>query len=337
MYSKERIEKWDYLKFILILLVVLGHISDYYVDKSTMMRMVFIAIYTFHMPLFIFLSGMFAKRNIEEKRYSKIFSFFILYVVIKIILCISNMFILNTFAFNLFTEGGAPWYALAIFIQCLITIALSRFSKKYVLLASVVFACILGLDSSVTDFLAISRVFVYYPFFFLGYSLKPEKVSRMLNKRWIKISSVILLLFFVTGVVLEIDHLYWSRPLLTGRNPFSALGDKAKYGPLLRLLYYVGVTIIGAAVIALIPDKINNRFGKWASEMGRKTLQIYALHYPLIKIFVYTVPLYDIIRKILPEYTLLYAFPLALAITVVCGLNIFTKLFNRIVFPKIEK
>ena len=59
---KERIYKFDNIKLLTIMLVVVGHVIEPYVDKSDMFKSLFIFIYSFHMPLFIFISGLFQKR-----------------------------------------------------------------------------------------------------------------------------------------------------------------------------------------------------------------------------------------------------------------------------------
>ncbi|MCD7843041.1 MAG: acyltransferase family protein [Clostridiales bacterium] len=69
-----RIEKWDLLRALLIFLVVLGHTVNYYTADSVWMRGLFLFINSFHMPCFLFLDGLFSKRNVDGKRYSRIFS-----------------------------------------------------------------------------------------------------------------------------------------------------------------------------------------------------------------------------------------------------------------------
>lgn len=60
-YVKTRIALWDNLKFVLILLVVIGHFSKFFQNDSSIYRSVFLFIYAFHMPLFLFISGLFHK------------------------------------------------------------------------------------------------------------------------------------------------------------------------------------------------------------------------------------------------------------------------------------
>ena len=58
-HIKEHIALWDNLKFILILLVVVGHLADTFTGESESFRALYLFIYSFHMPLFFFISGLF--------------------------------------------------------------------------------------------------------------------------------------------------------------------------------------------------------------------------------------------------------------------------------------
>lgn len=65
---RERIALWDNLKFILITAVVIGHFADFVVDRSDTCKSIYLFIYAFHMPLFIFISGLFhTDRNVVKK------------------------------------------------------------------------------------------------------------------------------------------------------------------------------------------------------------------------------------------------------------------------------
>ena len=73
--EKKRIYKYDNLKFLLIILVIVGHMIDFFngykqYDDLFMIRTF---IYSVHMPAFIFLSGLFYK---EKDTAVKAFQFF---------------------------------------------------------------------------------------------------------------------------------------------------------------------------------------------------------------------------------------------------------------------
>ena len=60
-----REEKWDFLRGIAIFLVLLGH-SIQWIDPEWQHNLLFEGIYSFHMPLFMFISGYFLRKNLQE-------------------------------------------------------------------------------------------------------------------------------------------------------------------------------------------------------------------------------------------------------------------------------
>lgn len=59
--SKSRDSYFDNAKFLLIFLVVFGHILRSFINDNNFMLYLYKFIYTFHMPAFILVSGYFAK------------------------------------------------------------------------------------------------------------------------------------------------------------------------------------------------------------------------------------------------------------------------------------
>lgn len=328
--GKERVEKWDILKFVLIFLVVLGHICDGYIGDSPKVRAMFFAIYLFHMPLFIFVSGLFSKRNVDERRYHKIFSFFILFCVTEMAICSFNLLLFHKPQFILLSESGLPWYAFSIFMFELITIALRKFSKRYIFIASILLACFVGYDPEIGDWLTLSRIIVFYPFFFAGYCIPREKLEELFENKKIKIFSAVFLVLLVAGIFWKIDAIYWLRPMLSGRNPFTALGEKEVYGAGIRLIYYVVVFLVCFAVMSLIPRKIGKgQIAKW----GGRSMQVYVLHYGFIFLLFGKLQIDGRLSN-LPVIGHLYVIPLALVITLICSLKIFEKPFGMLLYPK---
>src|SRR5699024_4083736 len=61
MKNMKRYAYFDNAKLILIFLVVFGHMIQPFIDASHEINTLYLWIYTFHMPAFIFLAGFFAK------------------------------------------------------------------------------------------------------------------------------------------------------------------------------------------------------------------------------------------------------------------------------------
>ena len=52
---------FDNMKFIMIFLVFFGHMIRLYIDDNDLLRAIYVYIYFFHIPIFVYLSGFFSK------------------------------------------------------------------------------------------------------------------------------------------------------------------------------------------------------------------------------------------------------------------------------------
>ena len=209
---KERIALWDNLKFILITLVVIGHLADEFTAKSDVYKSVFLFIYTFHMPLFIFISGLFhSEKNIVKKC---IFycSIGFLYKIITLIF--DRLSGNGNVSFSLLSDGGISWFMFVLAIYTIISYVIKDENKKYILVFSVVLACFTGYDKSIGDFLYLSRAIVFFPFYLLGTMLKSEDIISIKNKyKGLFIVSILILLIWGFLCFYKIDKFYILRYL----------------------------------------------------------------------------------------------------------------------------
>lgn len=272
----ERTQKWDILKFFLIFTVVLGHAADYYTGSNEYVRSLVFFIYIFHMPVFIFVSGLFAKRTVNEKRFDKMLGYLVIYLVLKLYIYAFKIILGREAVFNIFVESGMPWFMFALFAFNFFTIILRKAPCAAVLAVNILLSCIAGYFSWVGDFLVLSRIIVFYPFFYLGYCLDRSKVESFCKGRNRKIVAALILIITAVSVFALGDNMYELRYLLTGRNPYNKLGDFEVWGFLLRFLYYIVAVIVGASVIVVTPDKTPSGL---CAKYGRRTLAVYGLHY----------------------------------------------------------
>ena len=119
---KTRIYRYDNVKALLIFLVVIGHMTTDYVSDSHMVRWITLWIYTFHMPAFIFISGLVHKRYITEDmaaagvrgetrlRWDKVWGFFFCAYGLKIFLQVTRTLMGQHPIWHTFAEPGIPWY-----------------------------------------------------------------------------------------------------------------------------------------------------------------------------------------------------------------------------------
>lgn len=84
--EKQRDYFFDNIKGFLIILVVFGHAIQYLAFKrnSPALLGLFMLIYSFHMPLFIFISGFFSKKTNSLKLINLAFTYFLWQMVITL-------------------------------------------------------------------------------------------------------------------------------------------------------------------------------------------------------------------------------------------------------------
>lgn len=268
---------WDNYKFFLIFCVVLGHMAGYWLKDDSNVRVLFFAIYTFHMPAFLFVSGLFSKTIIAKKRWDKAAEYLVIYFFMKIIIYFTRKINGGNPKFNIFFADGVEWYAFAMAVFIVITFFIVRFKPVYVLIICVIIGCLAGYYAFDGDFLVNRRILVFYPFFYMGYLLNPDKIEAFTRKKVMRIGALISCLILSVFLWKNIERLYRFRPFLTGRNPHSQLGNLELYGGLLRAGYYVVVLGLILLSIALIPS-IYGMISRW----GSSTLAVYVFHRPLI-------------------------------------------------------
>ncbi len=266
--KNRRLYIFDNIKFILMALVVVGHYADVGASVSEGYRSLYVFIYSFHMPLFLFLSGLFHKNT---KILQKTVTFVSLGFLSKLLIYLTRLILFKNAAFNFFADGGLPWFmfVLAMFIG--VSYLLRNVDKKIVLGVSVLVALIAGYISSVGDFLYLSRFFVFYPFYLLG-MMTPKIVLINLNKMKAAkiISAAVLIIWFVICFT-QIDTIYPLRYLFTGRNSFMLVENFKVWGFFWRIVCYLITVIVSLAVICIAPRKKLEII----SDFGKNTLQVY--------------------------------------------------------------
>lgn len=276
-----RIYYFDNLKFVLIFLVVFGHLIDPIIHKTDIAKSTFLFIYLFHMPLFVFLSGFFSKNSVKRKDKNKVIVYLFLYIILKVVIFTIEKLYGRNVSFNLFSESSISWYLFAMAIWHIITMLIQNFNKKYVMFFSILLALIIGFDKNIRDFLCLSRIIVFYPFFLIGNITKKEHIYGIIKNKKIRIASIIFLTLIIYIVFAFIDNVYLIRPLLTGRNSYYSLNNNIEnFGILFRLIWYIISSLISVSVMSLTP-----RGKTFFSKFGENTLAVLILYAIIVRIF----------------------------------------------------
>ena len=291
---KKRIALWDNLKFLLIIFVVIGHYTQQFRADNEILQRIYVFIYSFHMPIFIFVTGLFSKKAVDEKNIKKVLPYLTCFFATTLILFITRALLGWAPVFELFSPSGISWYLMSMFFMFLITMLIKDYKPKYIFVLSLIIGVMCGfVQTENPDFFTWMRTLTFYPFFCLGYISDREKIEKATNKISIKITAVIffvaiyLLIYFYPKQANKISRLN------TARHTFSELGRFAPYGWELRLLTYA----ISFAAIFLLISLIPRKRIKGFTSLGERTLGIYMFHYVIIYTAAYVLKIQNIFKS----------------------------------------
>lgn len=331
--SKKRTVKWDNAKAGLIFLVVFGHFAEIFCEDKEFYKSMFFFIYTFHMPAFIFITGMLGRKRVEKLDKYKLIPLFILSCILHFLRFFAAYISNRDIRFRFFDQTNISWYLFAIVVFYIIAHFLKDFSDRYVICSSILLAMIAGYDSSIGSMLALSRIFTYFPFFYLGYIIGRREAhfrDLLISKGAKAISAGIIAVYGMT-CVFKLDVIYKWRPLLSGLNHYYTLKDPIDpfWGGIYRLVYYFIVVVLVLAFLCIIPEI---KLGA-VSIIGQKTLSIYFWHLIIIQIIRDTTPFYEWIKTMRVRESVLILLMFSVILLCLLSLPPFTTLVDRVLRP----
>lgn len=328
---KKRIALWDNLKFLLIIFVIIGHYTQQFRADNEILQRIYVFIYSFHMPAFIFVTGLFSKRAVNEKDIKKILPYLTCFFATTLILFITKALLGWAPVFELFSPSGISWYLMSMFFMFLITMLIKDYKPQYIFVLSLIIGVMCGFcKTNNPDFFTWMRTLTLYPFFCLGYISDREKIEKATNKISIKITAVIffvaiyLLIYFYPKQANKISRLN------TARHTYSELGRFAPYGWELRLLAYA----ISFAAIFLLISLIPRKKIKGFTSLGERTLGIYMFHYVIVYIAVYVLKIQSIFKSVFPNSWAYLITPVAILTAYFCGNPLFNQVSQKLFSSK---
>lgn len=190
---KERDYRFDNIKGIMIFLVVFCHFIEKFQSgclNNDVTKHLYLAVYSFHMPVFIFISGYFYEKDSYLRNYNCLTKYLIPYVVINSAYDLMYSLHLRSVVFNPFLPNWTLWFLLSLFFWNLLidSIKLTRFP----IFISIIIGLLAGCFREISLFLSLSRIICFFPFFVAGY-LKRTKGTLHYSQKHIRQISCFLL------------------------------------------------------------------------------------------------------------------------------------------------
>lgn len=276
---KQRETYYCNVKLLLIFSVVYGHMIENIIDSIEPLMQIYRIIYSVHMPLFLFLSGLFLKSKSGCLRQAK--QMLLYYGVCQSAAVLIGRMIGEKWSFT--TPVWHLWYLLSLGTMacmgwCWYAITEhyiwfnNRAVKAMLLILTVCLACIAGEWNDIGRWGSLSRTICFFPYFLAG-MFCPTGADW--KRRGFKVAghaglAVYLLLYLGIGQNIPTELFYQA-------DDYGTLG--IEQGAVLRLGCMLMAVVLGLGILVLVPKK---RFS--FSKLGTDTLKIYLLHAPIVKL-----------------------------------------------------
>ena len=269
----QRQHYFDNLRAGLIYLVVLGHMFE--LVTSRILDMAYVLVYLMHMPLFVFVSGYFAKYEPRKLLLGLIpmyFAFQLMYISF-----LRFGFGHGWLHIQFTTPHWIMWYLFALIFWTMLTPILefcgkNRLSACVSVIAAFALALLAGFDNSIGYFVSLSRIFYFLPFFVMGYYARMHCSDfPQLFTKW-GVRFLFAALSLGTAVLV---YLYFERIDLRwfwGAFSYEALSYTG-YGVEIRALKYLFTVLLSIFALSFVP-----RNKLVLSYIGQRTLPVFLLH-----------------------------------------------------------
>jgi fucose 4-O-acetylase-like acetyltransferase len=261
---------FDNAKFFAILLVVAGH-SIVNLRDVRLAHAAYLFVYTFHMPVFIIITGYFSRRFTFSggKARKLLTNLAVPYLVFETAYSTYHWAVGHSkFEISLLDPYYLTWFLLALFAWRLSTPVWQQI--RFPIAVAVVISLLSGMDQ-LPGTLEMNRVFGLVPFYVIGLFLKPEHFE-LLKRRSARFIGAIVLLggfaftYLVVDRHLSTEWVYW-------RSGNATLHVNNLLGTGVRVGLLLAAAVLVAAFLTQVPRK-----QWWFTSLGSATLYAYLLH-----------------------------------------------------------
>ena len=342
----------DLTKGLAIFLMLYGHCIQYCVagsDVDFFENVVFKTIYSFHMPLFMLISGYlfffsFSRysmgelliRRVQGLAHPIVFGGFLMFLLTDVVEGLMNGNFLEIFSGNWLNKLTSLWFLWSILAATvMVTVVCKKVHNSFLRTA------VLVLSAAVVAVFPKGTMNLYmYPYFLIGFFFAKHK--QKLLPLILKLRYLSFVLFPVLMLLYEKKHYIYITGIFSP--DYSAVELLAING--YRWLIGLVGSVFVLTVLGLLYEKYTCRVKKpvvstWLKALGKKSLQVYVLSVPLLSAFLSVG--FPLLLKLLRmenvfvQNPLVYnvVFTLSLAVVYAFGLYFAVKLLERLKLSKL--
>lgn len=277
----KRIAYFDNAKGILIIFIILAHVlslcSKYYNYSDDFFK--FAAL--FMLQCFFFISAYFQSKS-KTPRKKRILNLLKTYLLWQTIITIYYAFVLQIIDFNLnyLIPRYTLWFLITMIFYNKAECILEKVSYKIMIPISIIIGLVVGFIPIIGSTLSLSRTFVFFPFYVLGYYAKDLNLLSKIKTKQVKTITIILSIIILI-VILNYNSIL-SIKILKGKYSYFDIDNVniiLTCGE--RLLFYIVSIIVSIVFLNLVPKKES-----MLTTLGRNTLYIYLTQGMILKTFV---------------------------------------------------
>ncbi|MER6051682.1 acyltransferase family protein [Streptomyces sp. NPDC001793] len=263
---------FDNAKYLAIVLVAMGHSWEPLRSGSRSAAALYIAVYAFHMPAFIIISGYFSRSfDMRRDRLQRLITgVAVPYVLFEVAYTFFKRWADHDpdYPITLLQPWYLTWFLVALFVWRLTT-PLWKIVRWPLPLAMVI-AVLASVSPEIGDDLNLQRVLQFLPFFVLGLNLRPEHFQ-LLRRKEVRLAALPV----VAGAL---ALAYWAAPRMNAawfyhRDSAQELGAPWWSGVVMTLAMFGCSLVLVACFFAWVPGR-----RMWFTALGAGTLYGYLLH-----------------------------------------------------------
>ncbi|GAA2456665.1 acyltransferase family protein [Agromyces soli] len=272
---------WDNARWIAIVLVVVGHGILPLIGESNSAYSVYLFIYSFHVAVFVTVSGYFAKSGPPTARSIRqvITDIVLPYLIFETIWTVLRFLLGTGVGLDYATPSWTLWF--------LIALAVWRVALPYLvvlrapLLIAIAISVAAGYSETIDSTLALSRTFGMLPFFVFGWKLRQWRITG----RWLALPARVAwrwragaIALFAAVLIAMPSAIEWWRDMKLRRfllydESYPDLGYDEPWTGAIRLGLLLAAMVLAVAFLTLMP-----RGAHWFTPFGAATMYIYLLH-----------------------------------------------------------